>query len=82
MLLSVPADVKQAMIIQVKFQKWLSKMKVTGIREDSDPGAETKSDTHCVKSVPVNPEKNYRSAELQAKSPFFQNSKLVLIVKL
>ena len=33
MLLSVSADVKQATIVQVKFQKWLSKMKVIGTKE-------------------------------------------------
>ena len=57
-LLSVIANLRQAMIAQVKFQKWLSKTKVTGTREDSDSGAETKSEARCVKRAPVNPEKN------------------------
>ena len=57
MLLFVSADVKQATIVQVKFPKWLSKMKVIGTKEDSHSGAERKSE-HCVKSVPVNPEKD------------------------
>ena len=33
MLLSVSVDVKQATIVQVKFQKWLAKMKVIGRNE-------------------------------------------------
>ena len=57
MLLFVSADVKQATIVQVKFQKWLSKMKVIGTKEDSHSVAETRSE-RCVKSAPVNPEKN------------------------
>ena len=54
------ADVKQAKIVQVKFQKWLSRMKVaiTSTKEDSHSGSETKSEARCVKSAPVNPEKN------------------------
>ena len=58
MLLSVSADVKQATIVEVKFQNTLSKMKVIGTKEDSDSRAETKSEARCVKSAPVNPEKN------------------------
>ena len=58
MLLSVSVDVKQAAIVQVKFQKRLSKMKVIGTKEDSHSGAETKSEACCVESMPVNPEEN------------------------
>ena len=65
MLLSVPGDVKQAMVVQVKFQKWLSKMKVTGTKEDSGSGAEMKSEsTLCQKRANEPGEKYSRSVEL------------------
>ena len=56
MLRSVSADVKQATIVQVKFQKWLSKIKVIGTKKRLNSRAETKSEARCVKSAPVNPE--------------------------
>ena len=47
MLLSVSADVKQATTVQVKFKKWLSKMKVIGTKEDSHSRAE-RNQKHAV----------------------------------
>ena len=49
MLLSVSADVKQATIVQAKFQKWLSKMKVIGTKEDSLTSRNEIKSTLCQK---------------------------------
>ena len=49
MLFSVSADVKQATIVQVKFQKWLSKMKVIGTKEDSLTSRNEIKNTLCQK---------------------------------